>query len=623
MDSPSAEYDIIFAGGGTTACVVAGRLAAADRTLRILENRLMRSAEIFTAHRANPSVKFEGRAPVAAHASCVGGGSSVNSPSALHFIRYTRSLRELPIAMLYNRAPASDYDDGMRLGNPGWDLGISHRSQKRSLETFQAGVVDDTHGTSGPIKVSYGSYESKAGKDFLVAAAGFPRGRGFTEDLNDFSTCDVYGRIPKYIDAETGRRSDAAHCYVYNQAHNPNLRILDHARVNRVLFDGDRCASGIEYQVGGKDSEMLTARASRLVVVSAGAFCSPAILECSGLGGRALLEKHRIEVISDLPGVGQNYKGEFDHYVLMVPYLGPENEVTFYSLTRDNARESEDQWLLDGTGLMASTCFDTGIKLRPNAQELEQLGLLFRQRWEAFFADAPDKSPLFVGSWAVSGTVFNVSLHTHGHLGDPPLVGPGTIHSIVYNMMYPTATGHVHIQSADSFGLLEVETALLDMDADLVLMRWAYKWSRELARRMDNYRGEFIPGHPAFPADSRATCREAQGPVEMSAPEIQYSPADDEAIDKFHRAKGECSDSGSNGIRSHGICHAVGLSWHPLGTCAMKPREQSGVVDARLNVYGVKNLKVADMSIAPLNVALMIGEKAAILIAEELEIHGV
>ena len=62
----------------------------------------------------------------------------------------------------------------------------------------------------------------------------------------------------------------------------------------------------------------------------------------------------------------------------------------------------------------------------------------------------------------------------------------------------------------------------------------------------------------------------------------------------------------------------------------MKPRERGGVVDPRLNVYGVQGLKVVDMSIAPSNVAantystaLVIGEKAAVMIAEELGIEGV
>jgi len=62
----------------------------------------------------------------------------------------------------------------------------------------------------------------------------------------------------------------------------------------------------------------------------------------------------------------------------------------------------------------------------------------------------------------------------------------------------------------------------------------------------------------------------------------------------------------------------------------MKPRERGGVVDSHLSVYGVRGLKVADLSIAPANVsantystALVIGEKAAVIIAEELGVKGV
>ncbi|KAJ6571078.1 hypothetical protein B0H19DRAFT_1255079 [Mycena capillaripes] len=78
----------------------------------------------------------------------------------------------------------------------------------------------------------------------------------------------------------------------------------------------------------------------------------------------------------------------------------------------------------------------------------------------------------------------------------------------------------------------------------------------------------------------------ASDPLDLSAPKIEYPPTDDEVIDAYHRAR------------------AV-VEWHSLrllGTYAMKPRDQMGVVDPQLNFYGVKIPKIADFSIAPLNV---------------------
>ncbi|KAJ7749671.1 GMC oxidoreductase-domain-containing protein [Mycena metata] len=538
MDSPTSnsEYDIIFAGCGTAACVTAGRLPSANSRLRILivENGACTKDSLlhvqparwvlnaftatksptFTFHPSNPSVKLNGRAPATSNANCIGGGGSVNG-------------------LMYNRAPASDYDDWMRLGNPGWGAADLIPLAKK-LETYQAGVVDSTHGSSGPIKVSYGGYETDIAKDFPSTAGGFPRGRNFTEALNDFHRCDLYGRIPKYIDAETGRRSDTAHHYVYNQAYNQNLHILTNARVNRVIFDGEKRAVGIEYQTGGKSSVMQTARASRLVV-SAGTYCSPAILERSGIGAKEILEKHGIPVVSDLPGVGENYKA------------------------------FAAQWLRDGKGLIATNGVEAAIKLRPNAEDLAQFTSSFTSRWETFYANAADKPTTFICTLA----------------GNP--LDLGHVYGVAYFATYPR----------------------LLCSINLLVLRWSYKWSRELARRMTTYRGEYIAGHPKFPG-SQAECREAKGPVEISAAAIQYSAADNEAIDEFHRAN-------------------AGMGWHALGTCAMRPREESGVVDPRLNVYGVTGLKVVDLSIAPLNVgantyhlAILIGQKVAMLVAEEL-----
>ncbi|KAJ6566577.1 GMC oxidoreductase-domain-containing protein [Mycena capillaripes] len=546
-------------GFQTTACVVAGRLAAADSTLRILllENgaltrdnpayvqpaRFVENLRSIMAHdaatfmlnfdQAKPAVNID-RSPIVSNASCVGGGSSVN-------------------VLCYNRAAASDYDDWMRLGNPGWG---SHDliPLAKKLETYQAGVVDSTHGSSGPIKVSQGGHKTMLGEDFLNAAAGFSRGRGFVEDMNDFSTCDVY------IDAKTGRRPDAAHCYIYPQAHNHNLRIVDHARVNRVLFNEDKCAVGVEYRVGGSDSAMLTARASRLVLISAGAFGSPAILERSGIGSRDLLAKQGIELV---------------YHAVFAPYLVPKGG-TLNSLADDN--EAEAQWLREGKGLLATNGVDAGIKLRPNATDLEQLGPHFAQRWKTFFVGAPDKPVAFLCPFAA-------------YFG-PSTVANHAIYSMFYFTTYPMSSGTVHITSRDPFAPLEVETGLLDLDEDLVTLRWMYKWSRELAL-----------------AGSQASCGEADGPVDINPPEIRYSAEDDAAIYAFNRA-------------------TTNMGWHSLGTCAMKPREASSVVDSRLNVYGLKNLKVADLSIVPLmvgaatnNTALIIGKKAVLIIAE-LGIRG-
>ncbi|KAF7363189.1 hypothetical protein MVEN_00671500 [Mycena venus] len=551
MHSQSAQYDIIFAGGGSTACVVAGRLAAADNTLRILIVENGRLTKEHPVH-IQPGRFLE---------NMRAGGETFTSVNA----------------MMYTRAAASDYDDWMRLGNPGWGAAdLIPLAQK--LETYQAGEVNSTHGASGPIKVSHGRYETQTGKDFLVSAAAFPRGRSFSEDVNDFYTCDVYGKWPKYIDTQTGRRSDTPHNYVYNQSENKNLVVLDHARVKRVLFDTDKRAVGIEYQVGGKES----------------AFCSPAILQRSGIGAKAILEKYGIQIVSDLLGVGQNYN---DHTAVMPSYLGPDDVVTMNSLAHDKEGVFKAQWIRNGTGPLAANGLDCGIKLRANAQDLTQLTPLFTRRWETFFANAPDKAMVFVGCWAASfGTTDE----------------PRGIYSFPYFSLYPMSTGYVQIQSGDPFAPLEIESGLFDKKEDLLVVRWAYKWSRELARRMESFRGEYAPAHPAFPKGSRAACiTRASGPLDRSAPEIEYSPSDDEAIDAYHRAS------------------AV-VEWHSLGTCAMKPRDQMGVVDPQLNVYGVKNLKIADLSIAPLNVgantyntALIVGEKAAVIIAAELGINGV
>ncbi|KAF9002443.1 hypothetical protein BDQ17DRAFT_1356870 [Cyathus striatus] len=565
----SETYDIIFAGGGAAACITAGRLAQADPSLKILliesgphtqelqdhvqPGRYFRNLTLpgktFTFHVAQPSDSLAGR-------SCLGGGSSVNFA-------------------VYTRAAASDYDDWETVfGNKGWGSKDLIPLIKKA-ETYQSEIFNSTHGTSGPIKASMAASEFNIAEQFLEVAVQYDKERTLAEDINDFTTTNKYGSL------EEVRCSPSLHL---QSAIGWESTHPDRKRVVRVIFEGNK-AVGVEYVddiIGDGTGRTLTSivRASRLVVVSAGAFGSPAILERSGIGARSILEKNDIQVLVDLPGVGQNY---MDHNLIFVPYFATEDSDTLDTLFRGSEEEVEPyvtQWKNEGKGLMAHN-------------ELEELGPEFEERWKSYFANAPDKPVMLFAPFSV-------------YAGLNPNTPRGKYFSMCYFTGYPVASGHVHITSGvDAYGRLDFKAGYLEDMADVVVLRWAYKKGREIARRMNAYRGELDLGHP-----DEAVPKRADGPVDMNTTKIKYTPEDDKAIDEHHRK-------------------TVETSWHSMGTCAMKPREIGGVVDERLNVYGVQNLKVADCSISPGNVgantyntAIAIGEKSAVIIAEDLGIKG-
>jgi alcohol oxidase len=598
MSHPTiSEFDIIFAGGGTTACVVAGRLAAWHPSLSILiieggQHTLNQAAHVqpyqfpslrgrtstsMTFNVGNPSPHLNGRAPIVPCGHCIGGGSSVNT-------------------MVYTRAPASDFDDW---GADGWESKNLIPLMKK-LETYEVQPDRPTHGYSGPIKVSSGGCKLGASEEFIHVGTAYHK-RQYAEDTDDLETCNTYSPWAKYIDGTTGKRSDAAHHYVYNQAHNANLRMWVGKRVKRVIFQ-DKRAVGVEFtsdpvSCPDADHSSSIVRASKFVVLSAGAFGSPAILERSGIGAEAILKGCNIEQLVDLPGVGENYR---DHNGIFVPYFAANETITMDPLWRGNesvVQENLAQWKLNGKSLIAQNGSDAKIKWRPDDDELEAMGPAFRPRWKEFFQNRSDKAVAIFSLFS-------------GNYGSPLSILPSRNYLVAfYCTLYPASAGSVHIK-LDKNGQegIDFNTGYLDDPSDIVPLNFGYKKMREIFRRMPSYRGETPAGHPCFPEGSAAACGETTGPVDFNAPDLIYTAEDDEAIDRFHRDR-------------------VGTTGHSLGTCAMKPRADQGVVDARLNVYGVTNIKVADMSIAPKNVgtntystALLIGEKAAMIIADELEL---
>ncbi|KAF7331512.1 GMC oxidoreductase [Mycena kentingensis (nom. inval.)] len=593
------SYDIVFAGGGTAALIIATRLATAfpDLKIAVLESgpgtkgkfehttpglyisHLAPTSKTAQFYFSKPTPGIGGRDLAFPSGMCVGGGSSINF-------------------MLYNRPSASDYDDWeTKFGNKGWGSDkIIPLLQK--AETYDIDPKKANHGDSGPLHVTYGSECFEVGKQYIDVGSKYEKDRPATDEGSGFTADSInkFFQMPKWINKD-GIRSDIAHNYYYNLEFK-NLSVFDGVRVNRVLVTNGT-ATGVEYLFDkrvyeGASQDLKTVSASRLVVVSAGAMGSPLILERSGIGRKEVLEKFNIPVLQDLPGVGENYQ---DHPAVFTPYYADTNTTTMDGIFRGDSEfiaNTIEKYNKDRSGWLATNGVDAICKMRPRPDELAELGPEFQKYWDEVLKDHPDK-PLFI------------LMATGGSPGDAP--AEPTKKFICHNVFlsYAASRGYLHIKSTDLYENPDFDCGFFTDPADLAAARWGYKKGREIFRRLPIYRGARLAAHPQFPPGSAAAWDPAEkSPVPFDAPVFKYTKEDDEAIDKFSR-------------------DVVITSWHSLGTCAMKPREQNGVVDGSLNVYGIQNLKVADLSIPPTNVhsntyatAIAVGEKAAVIIAEEL-----
>ncbi|KAJ6463036.1 GMC oxidoreductase-domain-containing protein [Mycena vitilis] len=603
MSSPHnvlPEYDLVFAGGGTTACITASRLASAFPELSILVlesgpgtkdkykhiqpgqyvSHVAPTSDTVLFNFSKPSEHLNGRSAVVHSSHCVGGGSSIN-------------------IMMYNRPAASDFDEWETdFGNVGWgSKDLIPMLQK--AETYEIDPTKPTHGSNGPLKISFGgSPIGVIGQEFVDVGSHLEKNRPRSDEGNGFDaeSINTFFLVPKWIGSD-GRRSDVAHKYVYEKDLK-NLSVLDGCLVNRVVIE-DGVAVGVEYLFDKRVHEsapqdLRVVKARKLVIVSGGAMGSPLILERSGVGKKEILETAGIPVVVESPGVGHEYQ---DHGFICTPWLvdpGVETLNPIFYGEPEAFGEATKQWEKDGSGLLGMNGIDGAIKMRPREEELAEIGPEFAEYWSATMGSKPDRPMFFLGS--ASGLPTNQAV-----VGLPPLnyMGTGNI------LSYPVSKGYLHIASSDPYAAPDFDAGFLTSIADVQAMRWAYKKSREIVRRLPSFRGAFVPAHPQFAENSPAALVE-NNTVSMNAPKVVYSAEDDAAIDMYLRT-------------------FLNTTWHSLGTCPMKPFEQGGVVDSKLNVYGVKNLKVADLSIPPSNVnantystVVAIGEKAATIIAEEL-----
>ncbi|KAI2483564.1 alcohol dehydrogenase [Pyrenophora tritici-repentis] len=593
------EVDIIIAGGGTAGCIIAGRLAEEDPSLSILVieggannkdvahivnpvfylQNLLPTTKTALFYKSNKSKQLADRESIVPSGGTLGGGSSINF-------------------MMYTRAQRSDFDSW---NTPGWSADEMWPFLKR-LETYHGPGNKEHHGYDGPIHISDGGYRAKAAEDDFIRAAG-DMGIREIEDLQTLDENDGLQRWLRYVSPD-GKRQDTAHRYLHPKLEDEqkysNLHVLVESKVVRVLFDDKKRACGVEYTpnpefqatIGLTMHPVKTVKARKLVVVTCGACGTPPVLERSGVGPKDILDRAGVPVVEDLPGVGKDYQ---DHHLVLCPYkTSLDTTQTIDAIL--SGRADVPGMLARKDPMLGWNAIDICSKIRPTVPEIAALGPEFQAAWDRDFADKPNRPLMLCGVVSC-------------FLGDPASIPEGQYVTSGMYTAYPYSRGHMHITGPKHDDPLDFDVGFFTdkHDIDLKKHMWAYKKQREILRRTNYFRGELAAGHPKFAKDSPAAVQEeVAGPVAKDAKDIVYSEEDDKAIEQWIREN-------------------VQTTWHSLGTCKMAEREKDGVVDGKLNVYGVTGLKIADLSIPPENVggntnntALVIGEKAADIIINEL-----
>ncbi|KAK6978211.1 GMC oxidoreductase [Favolaschia claudopus] len=632
----SASFDYIVVGGGTAGLVVATRLVEdPDIRVCVLEagEDVSKELSLMTPGIAEKSFKFKfplylnglfaagmafgnlgqprldwgalttpqphanGRSIYSPRGKGLGGSSTINF-------------------MALGRGHEAEYNVFESLGSPGWNfkdfLKYFRKSEtfaptEEEISRLQIDFNEATHGKSGPLHRTAPRWITDLQKPFIEAMQTL--GVKYNRDASSGDNTGMW--ISSHSIDTNGARCSSATAYYEPNKSTPNLVVITGAQATRIVFNDELdakrkfVASGVEYH---KDGQLQRVSAKKEVILSAGAFRTPQLLELSGIGQKSILEAQKIPVKVDLPGVGinlrklsllcdlavtdsiQRYRNsawvkihltvQQDHFY--VPFVTEVDSKKYpsYEALADPARFAEElKHYQKSKGGKLSTFFSALFSFLPKNYFMSPNYMIPQD----MRTNLNPEIEAIQKQWIAANEIpfLEIALFP-GYI--PAVVQqpqPGKSYCTIFiALSHAFSSGSVHVASPDPLTAPCVDYGVLDNLVDVDILVNAIQFARKLVatESLSGIMQEVCPG-PAM--------------------------TDKAELENFVRGN-------------------ISTVFHPIGTAAMLPKSKGGVVDASLKVYGTANLRVVDASVMPIHISAhiqatvyAIAEKGADIIQHE------